>query len=468
MARRRRIPEFETEITHLGPRGVGVGVAPDGRPVYVRGAPMGSRVKVRVFARKKGLLHARRLVMVRPPAGFAEPRCAVFGLCGGCTLQELSLEAQRDAKQALVLQAAGTAPAVHPLRGPAAGYAYRNKVELSFGTQRYSSEAAHAAGAVIDGRWLGFHAPGRFDRVVDSERCELVGESLNALIATTRREVLREDRLAPHDVRTHEGFWRHLVLRYGVGTGQAYVILVTDEGGDRGATEVAELAEALLKTDLGNDRLAGIAWAVRTEVSDVARGVIRRTWGEPHFSERIGDVAFQLSPFAFFQTNTEAAATLYDTVAEALGAGGTLVDLYCGAGAIGQVLHARFDHVLGIELDPMAVADAIANAERNGIHKTRYLAGKVEDHLEALKGLQGPVRLVVDPPRAGLHPRAVKFLANTVAEVLVYVACNPASLGRDREILEAGGWRMTDLYTVDLFGQTGHVEAVARFVRDAS
>lgn len=462
---RRHVPPFDTRIERLGPRGVGVGTAPDGTEVHVRGAPPGAVVHVTPFHRKQGVLHARRTALVSPPPEAATPRCAVFGLCGGCTLQELALDAQRRAKQALAVaavQAAGPIPTVHAVRGAPDGYGYRNKVELSFGPRRYLSEADHAAGLPLDGRFLGFHAPGRFDRVVDATRCELVGDAANALIGTVRAHTLHDGAAPPYDVHTHAGGWRHLLVREGQATGELLVALFTTS--EVSEPEVEAVATALLATPLPDARLVGVLWLVNDGVADVARGEVRAVWGSPTFQERLGAVTYQLGWRAFFQTSTEAATVLYDTIGEALGTGGTLVDLYCGAGSIGLYLASGFDQVVGIEEVPEAVEDARANAAANNIPATFHV-GRVEDALDTLATIDAPRRLVVDPPRAGLHPKVAQALANAPGEVLVYVACHPASLGRDRIVLETGRWVLDALWTVDLFPQTGHVEAVARFVR---
>lgn len=462
---RQPVPPFETEIHALAERGVGLGVSPDGREVRVRGAVPGMRVAAQVFKRSGTVLHARRTAVIRPSPDAVDPRCAVFGLCGGCTLQDLGLERQRALKHAQAVEAAGGAPVVHPPRGGAHAFGYRNKVELSFGVRRYLSEADHEAGAPIDGRWLGFHAPGRFDRVVDTHRCELISEEANTVLAAARALVLREDQPPPLDVRRHVGFWRHLVLREGMATGELLVVLHTTSQGPPEAVEA--VARALLATPLQRGRVVGVSWRLHDGVSDIAGGDVTASWGAPTLREELHGRTFQLSPQAFFQTSTEGAAVLYDTVGEALGRGGTLLDLYCGVGAIGLVLADGFDRVVGWEEIPQAVEDARANALANGVDAT-FRAVKVEEALDELDGIPGPRRLVVDPPRAGLHPRAAAALARAHGEVLVYVACHPASLGRDRVALEEGGWRLTDLWTVDLFPHTGHVEAIARFVRDAA
>lgn len=473
MGRRRRyIEPFEVEIESLGPKSLGRGVAPDGKPVFVRFAPMGSRLAVQVHSRKKGTWHARRTAMVRPSPDRVAPRCQQFLLCGGCGLQEMPLESQRAEKHKYALSSIEqpnpipSSCTVHPPRGADSAYGYRNKVELSFGVRRYLSEADMKAGLEIGGRFLGFHAPGRFDRVVDAPRCELISEEANTVLETIRTMALRPDGQSLNDVREQSGFWRHLLLRQGFATGEILIALYTRTATEpTQVEEVAALAETLMKLPLGNARVVGVVWAENDGVADVARGERRQVWGRDHLFERLGNVTYRISPESFFQTSTQAAEVLYDTIGEAVGHGQTLVDLYCGAGSIGLYLANQFQRIVGIEEVAPAVADAEENAARNGVSNATYTASKVEDALKSLEGIGSPRSLVVDPPRAGLHPKVAKALAAADAEVLVYVACHPASLGRDRAFLEEGGWTLTDLWTVDLFPQTGHIEAVARFTK---
>ncbi len=465
MAKKRRMPPFECEIERLGPRGVGEGHAPDGSAIKVRGAPPGSRVHVVPAGKRKGMWTGRRTVMVRPPVGYSTPRCAVFGLCGGCVLQELDLDAQRASKHELATRQVADglqlgSVQVHPVRGAPEAYGYRNKVELSFGPKRYLSQADQDAGLPHGGRFLGMHAPGRFDRIVDAQRCELVSDALNGVLTQVRSVALQADAPDPYDPHTHLGFWRHALLREGSGTGERLLGLYTAAPSDGDADWVERVVDAV------GDRCVGVVWFVNEGVADVARGEVMRTWGRDHLHEKLGPLTVRLSPSAFFQTSTGGAQVLYDTIGEALGRGGTLLDLYCGIGSIGLYLADRVDAVVGIEEVEAAVADARANAAASGLQAT-YRVDKVENALDAVQG-GDDVRIVVDPPRAGLHPRVAQQLASTEAAVLVYVACNPASLGRDAAILTTGGWYATDLWTVDLFPQTGHVESVARFERRVS
>jgi 23S rRNA (uracil1939-C5)-methyltransferase len=454
---RRPIPPFETLLTGLGPRGVGIGVGPRGEEVHVRGAPPGARVLVAVTDRKRGVLHGRRVATLAPPPDGVAPRCAVFGTCGGCSLQELPLAAQREHKLAAALRAIGDGigegVVAHPIRGTDEPYGYRNKLELSFGPRRWLTDAEQAAGGSAEGAFLGFHAPGRFDRVVDLGRCELGSERMNEVIAVVRSHLAAPGSPPPWDPRRHEGWWRHLLLReHG---GSLLVALFT--GSDAHEDRVSALRAAL------GSLATAFRWLVNDEVADVARGRLLASWGPDHLLQPLGDSVFAVGPSTFFQTNTRATEVLYDTVGEAAGRGPRLLDLYCGSGTIGQALRHRFGAVLGIEEHAGAVEDARANAARNGV-AAEYHAGRVEDLLDRV-GCGPSDVVVVDPPRAGLHPRVAAHLAGVPAGVLVYVACNPGSLRVDGPVLRAGGWRCTDLWAVDLFPQTGHVEVVTRWVR---
>ena len=458
MGRRRDTTPFELTIERLGRKGLGLGEH-EGRTWGVRFAPPGAVLEVRPAGRRRKLRLGRRLRMVTPPPGAVPPRCGQFGRCGGCGLQELDLATQRAHKQAQVeaILAPLDGVRVHGITGTQAAYAYRNKVELTYGTKRYLDDEAFAAGEPFGGRFLGFHAPERFDRIVDTPRCELISEGLNAVLAAAR-EHLATSELEPWDARNHTGFWRHLVLRETV-TGERLVTLYTAPPPAGVDASIQAWADAL-------PDVSGVVWMVNPGTGDAAvghrRAVLR---GEPWIEERLGELRFRLSPTSFFQTNTPGAVVLYDVVAEAAGTGGRLLDLYCGTGTIALWLAGRFEEAVGIERNEEAVADARENAAKNGVSRARFVAGPVEDVAE---GMSASV-VVVDPPRSGLHPRAARWLAQlTTAERLVYVACQPRSLERDRQVLEAGGWRMTDLWTVDMFPQTGHTEAVARFERSAA
>ena len=455
MARHKRPQEpLEITIDRLETKGVS-GLDAQGRRWILKGAGIGAQVTA--WPDRKG--KARLVSVTAPPPDPQPPRCPVFGTCGGCQLQEMPLDAQRAAKQALVSREAGdlSGVTVHPIQGAPAAYGYRNKLELSFGTRRFLPEALKdSPDHPIDGDFLGFHPRGWFSRIVPITGCPLASDAMNRAIAAVASAGLGP----AWSNDTHSGIWRHLVVREG--QDGVLVSLVTATAAD--PAEVQAVADRLAALP----GVVGVVWVVTDRLSEVAEGDLRAVLhGQAWLDMPAGPRALRLPHDGFFQVNTPGAQVLFATIARALALPdtpqGTLLDLYCGVGAIGLFLADRVAHVVGIELNPASIDCARDNAARCGVPGAWY-AGKVEEILPTLRP-EAPRWIVVDPPRVGLHPAAARFLAAQEAEALVYVACNPGSLGRDRLVLEAGGWVMTDLWSIDLFPQTPHTEAVARFVR---
>ncbi len=439
-------------IDGLDADGVATGLDARGRRWTVRGAVPGSAVLVGGRPATGALLE-----VTGPHADAVPPRCALFGTCGGCLYQSLPVSRQREEKLKALSALLGPGGSI---RGAEAeGYGYRNKIELSFGPQRYMTRAEMAAGITGEaGHFLGFHGPGRFDRVVDVPACAIADPRINAVLERVRSDVLASP-FPPHDPRAHTGFFRHLVLR--AGRDGVLALLYTALAGPE--------QEAWLRAHAPRWGAAGVLWYTTDRLSDAAVGELREVLhGRDTLAVAIGDATMLLSPTAFFQVNDTGAAVLFDTIAEALGHGGTLLDLYAGVGALGLALAARFDRVIGVELNAEAVAEANRNAATLGI-AAEYRAGKVEDTLPAVLAEAGrPVKVLVDPPRGGLHPAALRPLLTLDADTLVYVACRPTSLARDGALLKAAGWRREGWTAVDLFPHTAHVEVVARFTRDRS
>ena len=441
--RKKNREPITVKLERLQPKGA-EGEDDAGRTWRVWAAPVGAVVSAWP-GRKQS---ARRIGIETPSADAVAPACSLFGVCGGCQYQEMPLERQRAEKQAMVERLVGHAS--RPIRGDGAGYGYRNKLELSFGVRRFLPDDERDAPS--EGDWLGFHPPGWFSKIVPVPQCPLASSGINAAL-----EDVHDASLGPAwDNQAHCGQWRHVVLREGH---HVVVNLVTHPSVDPASVE--RVADRLL----ARDEVGGVVWTTTDRLSDVASGDTQRTWGDPLVRLEMAGVQLALPHDAFFQVNTEGARVLFETVAEALGEPGdaTLLDLYCGVGAIGLIVGQGHREILGVEVVDSAVQIAAGNAKANGI-SGRWIAGKVEDVLADLP-LKGARHVVVDPPRAGLHPKVARFLSTYDAERLVYVACSPTSLARDRELLEDGGWRLDQLWTIDLFPQTPHVEAVARFVR---
>lgn len=381
----------------------------------------------------------------------AEAPCPHFGPggeCGGCALQDWTYASQLRAKtetvRSLFARAgveAGIAepvPAVEP-------WFYRNRMDYAVG--RWAEKPGGEREIVV-----GLREAGRFRRVVDLRTCLLLSEAGNAL-RNAFRDFVRDRALEPFDLKTHRGLVRYLVIREGKNTGR------------RLATAVATSREfpfddfARLAREHG---CTAAALALNAGAADVSAGEIVAFEGEP-LTERVGPHTFRIGPDSFFQPNTRMAGKMVETVGRLLGeARGTLLDVYCGVGLFSISLHERFERVLGIELEGGSVACARENGPAGGASNFEVVAGAAEEVLPSVRGEAA----IVDPPRAGLHPRAIGALgAARDLRTIVYVACNPKTLARDVALL-APAFRVDGkVELLDCFPWTTHLEAIARLVR---
>lgn len=429
------------DLHGLDPSGVAWGLDDRGRRWLVRGGVPGARVEAR--GRAKAAWAAQEL---RPAPDAVPAPCPLYGRCGGCQLQALP-PARQQAHKLAMLQELLAPLGPGRLRAAPEALHYRDKLEFSFGTRRWLDSDELRAGLPGSGRFLGFHSPRRFDRVVDVPDCLLARPELAAPHAAARADLLASE-LPIWDVEAKTGFLRMLVLR---ATREGALLLLY-------STSPAPEQEAWIRAHAPGWGARGFVWYVNDARGDAAIGREHWSWGQTRLDLELAGRDFDLSPTAFFQANRGAAELLHEEVATFCGGGGRLLDLYCGAGAFALTVGRAFDEVLGVELNPAAVADA----RRNGLAQVHE--GAVEEVLPAL-GIDRADAVVVDPPRFGLMPKARAWLADFRAERLAYVACEPRSLLRDGLALLDGGWRCEGWTAVDLFPQTRHVEVVARFRR---
>jgi 23S rRNA (uracil1939-C5)-methyltransferase len=329
---------------------------------------------------------------------------------------------------------------LEPIVGAAEQWRYRNKLEYSFGTGD--------DGALV----CGFHAPGRWDRIEPMGDCLLASEAGNR----AREEVLgwcRGQGLKAWDRRDGSGFLRNLVVREGRRTGELQVRLVTAPG----KLDEAGFAEAVA--------CDGLLWTqISQEGETTYGGETKLLSGGEKLIERVGDLEVAISPEAFFQTNTEMAEVLYGIATEfaALGGFERLFDLYCGIGTVGLTMAPRARELFGLEIVEAAVADAIANAQRNEIDNASFFAGDVRLSLRELVETAGrPDVLVIDPPRAGLSQKVVRRIIEAGPKRIVYVSCNPTTLAPNAAQLVEAGYTLGRVRPVDMFPQTPHIECVA-------
>ena len=306
----------------------------------------------------------------------------------------------------------------------------------------------------------GFHAPGRWDEIVDVSDCLLASPAGNAV----RERVVswcRAQRLAPYDRRTGAGLLRNLVVREGRRTGELQVRLVTGEG---------KLDREGLARAAGN--VGGVLWTRTSAVAETSHGGHTELLeGSEWLEEEVMGMHFRLSPDAFFQTNTEMAQRLYETAIEYAQPSGfeRVYDLYCGIGTIGLLMAPRAAAVWGLELIPEATSDAAVNARVNEIDNAHFLAGDVRLALrELVARADSPDVVVVDPPRAGLSQKVVRRVIEAAPEKIVYVSCNPTTLAPNAAQLEQAGYKLNRVRPVDMFPQTPHIECVALLERRRS
>ncbi|MGD0713010.1 MAG: 23S rRNA (uracil(1939)-C(5))-methyltransferase RlmD [Gaiellaceae bacterium] len=445
--------ELELDVESLAYGGNGVARL-DGFVVFVRRGLPGDRVRARVTKVKRGYAEALATEVVRPGPQRVEAPCTYFGVCGGCRFQDLAYEAQLTQKHAQVwdaLQRLGGV-AEPPLEqivpcGPEI-FHYRNKVEYSF--------ARTPAGPA-----LGFHKAGRWDEVLELERCWLTTELGNGLRDAVR-DWAREEGLEAYSQADGSGYLRHLVVREGRNTGQALVLLVTAPGEKFEQGYFVDVVRRF-------PEVRSVHWAVNDSPAEVTSLPTKLLWGEPWIEEELCGLRFRVRPNAFLQTNTAMAEQLYRLAREAAQLTGveTVWDLYCGIGTIGLSLARDALTVWGIEVSEESVACALENAELNGVTNAAFFAGNVGQVVEELLERSGPPDVVVvDPPRAGLAGRALRRLGRLGAPRLVYVSCNPTTLAGDVKALRGEwGYELLRVTPVDMFPHTPHVEAVALLER---
>ncbi len=392
-----------------------------------------------------------------------EAECRYFGMCGGCKWQHLSYGKQLEFKEKLVRDAmqrigkvdAGT---VLPIRGSEHIFNYRNKLEFSFSHRRWLTQQEVQSGQRFDEiPSLGFHVPGRWDKVLDIDECHLQADPSNA-IRNRVRELALEHGLTFYDLNEHEGYLRNLTIR-NTTTGEWMVILSVAE--DR--PEVARTVLDALVEEF--PMLTSVYHVVNMKRNDTIHDLdVDLHHGKDHITDEMEGLKFRIGPKSFYQTNGPQAFELYRIARDlaALTGNETVYDLYTGTGTIAQFVAGNALKVVGIEYVEEAISDAKLNAELNGIDNTSFYAGDMKDvFTQDLVVKEGkPDVVITDPPRAGMHPDVVERLNELLPDRIVYVSCNPATQARDIQLLSRN-YTVVKMQPVDMFPHTHHVENVA-------
>ena len=326
---------------------------------------------------------------------------------------------------------------------------------------------------------LGLKERERWDRVVDLDSCLLLDEASSEILRRVRA-IAKKSNVPFWNNREQHGYWRYLVIREGKNTGERLVLITTSGERPTVASHPAspepgrgELAERLpCQTELVKilkPLCTTLLHGINPEVTDLSiPKTIKTIFGEPYLHEKVNGFTYRIPPASFFQTNTEMAGILQNKAIEfaAPSLDDRVLDLYCGSGFLTLALAAKAKNALGLEIDPSAVELAGINAKLNGIKNVEFRAGAAEKLLSAELASFKPDIIVMDPPRAGLHPSAAKILTDCGAKRLVYVSCNPATLARDLKTL-LSRYRVDQCACLDLFPHTPHIETVVSLERAA-
>ncbi|MGN8920395.1 23S rRNA (uracil(1939)-C(5))-methyltransferase RlmD [Lachnospiraceae bacterium HCP28S3_F9] len=423
------------------------------RCVIVKNGVPGQKVRFSVNKIRKGKAEGRLLEVLEPSPIEIESKCPHFGQCGGCTYQNLPYEEQVRIKEAQVkAMMDGAVEGDYIWEGVKPSpvtQEYRNKMEFSFGDEYKDGPLA-----------LGMHKRGSFHDIVNVSDCQIVDEDYRKILTCTL-EYAKETGLPYYHRMRHIGFFRHLLVRKAVKTKEILIDLVTTtESEFEKEFDGQRWVKKLLSLEL-NGTIVGILHTKNDSVADVVKDEgTEILYGQDYFYEELLGLKFKITPFSFFQTNSLGAEVLYETAREYIGEtkDKVIFDLYSGTGTIAQILAPVAKKVVGVEIVEEAVEAARENAELNGLNNCTFWAGDVLKVIDELGEV--PDLIMLDPPRDGVHPKALEKITNFGVDRVVYIACKPTSLARDLEMLQGRGYRVERIGCVDLFPGTVHIETV--------
>ena len=424
----------------------------DGEKVIVKNGIPGQKVRFMINKKRSGRAEGRLLeVLEKSPLEVREPVCKIFPACGGCMYQTMSYEEQLKMKETqvkgLLQEAVGIDTDLHweGIHGSPIEFGYRNKMEFSFGDEYKDGPLS-----------LGLHKKGSTYDVLTASDCKLVHPDMTAILSCVL-DFFTELGAVHYKKMQHTGYLRHLLLRRGVTSGEILVHVITTSQAEY---DYAPLVSRLLALPL-EGKIVGIMHIINDSLSDVVQSdETRLLYGQDYFYEKLLGLRFKISTFSFFQPNSLAAEVLYSIVRDYIGdtKDKEVFDLYTGTGTIAQLLASVAKEVIGVEIVEEAVEAAKVNAALNGLTNCRFIAGDVLKVLDDLT--EKPDMIILDPPRDGIHPKALPKILAYGVENIVYISCKPTSLARDLPAFLAAGYEVQRSCSVDQFCETVHVETV--------
>jgi 23S rRNA (uracil-5-)-methyltransferase RumA len=436
----------------------------DGQKVIVKNGIPGQKIRFLINKKRSGRAEGRLLeVLEKSPLEVREPACSIFPACGGCMYQTMSYEEQLQMKERQIRELLEDAMVSggqyvevqgekkpdycwEGIKGSPIEFGYRNKMEFSFGDEYKDGPLS-----------LGLHKKGSTYDVLTASDCKLVHADMTKIL-TCVLEYFRSRNVSYYKKMQHTGYLRHLLLRRGVTTGEILVHVVTTSQEE---VDMAPLVQELLALPL-EGKIVGIMHIINDSLSDVVQSdETRLLYGQDYFYETLLGLRFKISTFSFFQPNSLAAEVLYSLVREYIGdtRDQIVFDLYSGTGTIAQLAASVAKEVIGVEIVEEAVEAARENAERNGLDNCRFIAGDVLKVLDTVE--EKPDTIILDPPRDGIHPKALPKILSYGVDHIVYISCKATSLARDLPAFLEAGYRLKRACCVDQFCQTPHCETIA-------
>lgn len=449
--------EYIFDIISQGYEGEGIAKIDNRYPIFIEGALKGEKVKVRIVKINKNFAYGKLLEVLEASEERVNPACAIYKRCGGCKLQHASYKAQLDFKWDRVKDCVSkigkldSSVVKYPL-GMEEPWRYRNKVQLPIG--------------LINGEVkIGFFAPRSHD-IIDMESC-LIQDEIGDKVVKLTREWIEKFNIRPYNVDgqyDEKGIVRHIMIRRGFTTNEVMVVLVTN--GEK-LPHKEEFVDLMVKNIPG---IKSVIQNINSKKTNVILGLESKTlWGEDTISDYIGDFRFNISPLSFFQVNPTQTEVLYGKALEYAELTGNeeVFDAYCGTGTITLFLSQKAKKVYGVEIIPQAIDNAWINAKENKVDNVEFFVGESEVVIPDLinKGVKADV-VVVDPPRKGCDKKLLDAITNIDAKKIVYVSCDPSTLGRDLAILEENGYKTLEVQPVDMFPNTAHIENVALLIKE--
>ncbi|WP_138329873.1 23S rRNA (uracil(1939)-C(5))-methyltransferase RlmD [Clostridium perfringens] len=448
--------EYIFDIISQGYEGEGIAKIDNKYPIFIEGALKGEKVKVRIVKVNKNFAYGKLMEVLEASEERVNPPCAIYKRCGGCKLQHASYKAQLDFKwdrvKDCVSKIGKLDPSIvkYPL-GMENPWRYRNKVQLPIG--------------LINGEVkIGFFAPRSHD-IIDMESC-LIQDEIGDKVVKLTREWIEKFNIRPYNVDgeyDEKGIVRHIMIRRGFTTNEVMVVLVTN--GEK-LPHKEEFVDLMVKNIPG---IKSVIQNINLKKTNVILGLESKTlWGEDTISDYIGDFRFNISPLSFFQVNPTQTEVLYGKALEYANLTGNeeVFDAYCGTGTITLFLSQKAKKVYGVEIIPQAIDNAWINAKENKVENVEFFVGESEVVIPDLinKEVKADV-VVVDPPRKGCDKKLLDAITNINAKKIVYVSCDPSTLGRDLQVLEENGYKTLEVQPVDMFPNTSHVENVAKLIK---